>query len=255
MGVGIQLVLKCTLLEVEVDNGEKVIHFEVNGKRDAIRVHEILVGAGRAPNVDHMDLETVGVEYDVRRGIVVDGRLRTTNPNIYAAGDCCMQYKFTHAADAAARIVIQNALFRGRKKADALTVPWVTYTEPEIAHVGLYERDAEKRGIAVETYVRHLNDVDRAVTDGEDRGFVKVHVKKGTDSIVGATVVASHAGETISELTVAMVGNVGLRTLAGVIHPYPTQAEAIKHVADAYNRTRLTPLLKKVLHKWLQWTR
>lgn len=252
---GVQLVFNSTLLEVETSNGAKIVHFEANGKKDSIRVNEILVGAGRAPNVEHMDLETVGVEYDARKGIVVDDRLRTTNPNIYAAGDICMQYKFTHTADAAARIVIQNALFKGSKKLSALTVPWVTYTHPEIAHVGLYERDAEARGIAVDTYTRNLNDVDRAITDGEEDGFVKVHVEKGTDKIIGATIVASHAGDMISELTLAMVGNVGLGTIATVIHPYPTQAEAIKQAADAYNRTRLTPFLKNAFDKWMRWTR
>ena len=102
-----------------------------------------------------------------------------------------MQYKFTHTADAAARIVIQNTLFRGAKKLSALTVPWVTYTNPEIGHVGMYEKDAENRGIAVDTYVRNLNDVDRAITDGEEKGFVKVHVEKGKDKILGATIVAT----------------------------------------------------------------
>ena len=166
-----------------------------------------------------------------------------------------MAYKFTHAADAAARIVIQNTLFKGSKKLSALTVPWCTYTSPEIAHVGIYERDAVKQGIAVDTYVRKLSDVDRAIADGEEEGFVKVHVKKGSDNIVGATIVASHAGDMISEITLAMVGNIGLGTLSGVIHPYPTQAEAIKHVADAYNRTRLTPFVKGLFERWLAWTR
>jgi pyruvate/2-oxoglutarate dehydrogenase complex dihydrolipoamide dehydrogenase (E3) component len=252
---GIQLVLKSNLLEVEVRNGEKIIHFESNGTKDSIAVSEILVGAGRAPNVEHMNLEAVGVEYDPRKGVIVDDNLRTANRDIYAAGDICMQYKFTHAAEAAARIVIQNTLFKGSRKLSALTVPWVTYTSPEIGHVGLYEKDAETRGIALDTYVRNLSDVDRAVTDGEDRGFVKVHVEKGKDRILGASIVATNAGDMISEITLAMVGNVGLGTIANVIHPYPTQAEAIKQVADAYNRTRLTPFVKKVFARWLTWTR
>ena len=166
-----------------------------------------------------------------------------------------MQYKFTHTADAAARIVIQNALFKGRRKLSALTVPWCTYTDPEIAHVGMYERDAQAAGIAFETYVRHLNEVDRAILDGEDEGFVKVLVKKGTDTILGGTIVARHAGEMISELTLAITGNIGLKTLSGVIHPYPTQAEAIRQIGDMYSRTRLTPLLKNVFKKWLAWSR
>ena len=185
----------------------------------------------------------------------MNDKLQTTNSNIYAAGDIAMAYKFTHAADAAARIVIQNTLFKGSKKLSALTIPWCTYTSPEIAHVGLYERDAVKKGMAVDTYVRKLSDVDRAIADGEEEGFVKVHVEKGTDKIVGATIVASHAGDMISEITLAIVGRIGLGTISGVIHPYPTQAEAIKHVADAYNRTRLTPFVKGLFERWLAWTR
>jgi pyruvate/2-oxoglutarate dehydrogenase complex dihydrolipoamide dehydrogenase (E3) component len=158
-------------------------------------------------------------------------------------------------ADALARIVIQNTLFLGRAKASALTVPWCTYTDPEIAHVGLYEKEAEAKGIAVQTFVQELHDIDRAILDGETEGFVKVHVRKGSDAIVGATIVARHAGEMISEVTLAMVGKLGLKTLATVIHPYPTQAEAIRKTADAYNRTRLTPRVKSLFNTWLTWTR
>jgi len=185
----------------------------------------------------------------------VNDRLQTTNPRIYAAGDICMPEKFTHAADAAARVVIQNALFLGRKKHSALTIPWCTYTDPEIAHVGLYARDAEKRGMAVDTYLRPFAEVDRAVADGEEDGFVKVHVKRGSDRIVGATIVARHAGEMISELTLAMTAGIGLGRLASVIHPYPTQAEAIRQTGDMYNRTRLTPTVRKLFAGWLRWTR
>ncbi|TMB48778.1 MAG: FAD-containing oxidoreductase, partial [Deltaproteobacteria bacterium] len=220
-----------------------------------VAVDEILVGAGRAPNVEGLGLEAVGVQWDPARGVLVNDRLQTTNRRIYAAGDVCMQHKFTHMADAAARIVIQNTLFLGRKKLSALHVPWCTYTDPEIAHVGMYERDAARQGIAVDTFVTPLSTVDRAIADGEEEGFVKVHVKKGTDRILGATIVARHAGEMLNELTLAMVGGLGLGTLANVIHPYPTQAEAIRKTADAYNRTRLTPTVKKAFQRWLAWTR
>jgi pyruvate/2-oxoglutarate dehydrogenase complex dihydrolipoamide dehydrogenase (E3) component len=152
-------------------------------------------------------------------------------------------------------MVIQNALFMGRKKLSSLAIPWCTYTDPEIAHVGMYERDAREKGIAVDTFTRLLSDVDRAIADGEEEGFVKIHVRKGTDRILGATVVARHAGEMLSEITLAIVGNVGLGTLANVIHTYPTQAEAIKQAADAYNRTRLTPFIKKLFTRWLAWRR
>jgi pyruvate/2-oxoglutarate dehydrogenase complex dihydrolipoamide dehydrogenase (E3) component len=252
---GIQLVLNSTLHEVHLREGRAVVSFDVAGQPGALAVDRILVAAGRAPNVEHLGLEAAGVQYDRRKGVQVDDRLQTTNPRIFAAGDVCMAYKFTHAADAAARIVIQNALFRGAKKLGALTVPWCTYTDPEIAHVGMYERDAKKQGIEVDTYVRPLAEVDRSVLDGEDEGFVKVHLKKGTDTIVGATIVAAHAGDMISELTLAMVGKLGLGTISGVIHPYPTQAEAIKQVGDAYYRTRLTRFLKGLFTKWFAWTR
>jgi pyruvate/2-oxoglutarate dehydrogenase complex dihydrolipoamide dehydrogenase (E3) component len=226
-----------------------------DGRADVITVNEILAGAGRAPTVGGLGLDEAGVAYDERSGVKVNDFLQTTNPAIYAAGDVCLTHKFTHTADATARIVIQNALFKGRKKLSALTIPWCTYTDPEIAHVGMYERRAREQGIEVETFFRPLNDVDRALADGEGEGFVKVHVRKGTDEIVGATIVARHAGEMISEITLAMVGKVGLKTLAGVIHPYPTQAEAIRQVADAYNRTRLTPFVKGLFRRWLEWTR
>jgi pyruvate/2-oxoglutarate dehydrogenase complex dihydrolipoamide dehydrogenase (E3) component len=119
----------------------------------------------------------------------------------------------------------------------------------------MYERDAQEKGMAVDTFVRPLKDVDRAIADGEEEGFIKIHVRKGTDKILGATIVARHAGEMISEITLAIVGEIGLGTLANVIHPYPTQAEAIKQTADAYNRTRLTPFIKRLFTQWLSWTR
>jgi pyruvate/2-oxoglutarate dehydrogenase complex dihydrolipoamide dehydrogenase (E3) component len=253
---GIDIRLRTTISRVVVAAEGKEVHLVTDGREeDVVTVDEILAGAGRAPNVEGLNLEQAGVEYDLRSGIKVNDFLQTTNPAVYAAGDVCLAHKFTHTADATARIVIQNALFRGRKKLSALTIPWCTYTDPEIAHVGVGEGEAEARGVPVETFSRHLREVDRAVADGEEDGFVKVQVRKGTDRIVGATIVARHAGEIIGEITLAMVGNLGLKTLATVIHPYPTQAEAIKQVADAYNRTRLTPFIKGVFRRWLEWTR
>src|SRR5690606_18391046 len=141
------------------------------------------------------------------------------------------------------------------KKVSQLVIPWATYTDPEVAHVGLYPADAEAAGMAIDTYVQSFAEIDRAVADGEEEGFVKIHVKKGSDQIVGATIVARHAGDMISEITTAVVGGVGLKTLAQVIHPYPTQAEAIRKIADAYNRTRLTPTVKKLFNRWFAWQR
>ncbi len=252
---GIRLILNCQAKRVEKKNGEKILFFECQGKEERAAVDEILVGVGRTPNVEGLNLERVGVKYDLKEGVAVDEQLRTANPRIYAAGDVGLKHKFTHTADATARMVIQNALFRGNKKVSALTIPWCTYTDPEIAHVGMYEREARERGIEVATFLRHLKDVDRAIVDGEEEGFVKIHVRKGTDKILGATIVARHAGEMISEITLAMSGKLGLKTLSTVIHCYPTQAEAIKQAADAYSRARLTPLIKGLIHRWLAWTR
>ncbi len=252
---GVTVMLRSAATRVSRSANEKVVHVDVDGKKETIAVDEILVGAGRVPYVENLSLEAAGVEYDRKAGVVVSDRLQTTNPRIYAAGDVCLRYKFTHTADAVARIVIQNALFGGRKKLSALTIPWCTYTDPEIAHVGMYEKDAHDRGIPVSTFTIPLSDVDRAIADGEDKGFVKVHVRKGSDKILGATIVARHAGEMISEIGLAMVGEVGMRAISKVIHPYPTQAEAIKHAADAYNRTRLTPFLRNLFGLGFLWTR
>lgn len=243
---GIELVLGCRIVRVERGDGEKLIHLDCEGREEVLAVDEILVGAGRVPNVEGMGLEAAGIAYDRKTGVHVDERLRTSNSRIFAAGDICSRYQFTHTADAAARIVIQNALFRGRKKYSALTIPWCTFTDPEIAHVGMYEGDAREKGLEVDTFTVPMSDVDRAVLEGEEEGMVRVHVKKGTDRILGATIVARHAGEMISEISVAMAGGMGLGAIGGVIHPYPTQAEAIRRAADAYRRTKLTPTVKRV---------
>ncbi len=252
---GIRLVLDCRTRKVTRTTEGKAILFACGDREETVVVDEILAAAGRQPNVEGLGLEAAGVAYDPRAGVRVDDRLRTTNPSIYAAGDVCMAWKFTHAADAAARIVLQNALFFGRKRLSSLVMPWTTYTDPEIAHVGMYERDAKAKGIEVDTFVRRFDEVDRAIADGEEEGLVKVHARKGSDEILGATIVARHAGEIVSEVTTAIVGKVGLRTLSGVIHPYPTQAEAIRQTADAWNRTRLTPGVKRLLTRFLAWTR
>ena len=225
-----------------------------HGQGYDVSVDQLLVAVGRAPNVEGLGLETVGVEFD-KKGVKVNDRLQTANPRIYACGDICSPYQFTHAADFMARIVIQNALFKGRAKVSSLIIPWATYTSPEIAHVGLYEKDAQAQGIGVDTFTQELSKVDRAILDGETEGFVRVHVRKGTDEIIGATVVAAHAGDLIGELTLAMKGKLGLKTIGSTMHPYPTQAEAIRRTGDLYNRTRLTPFVKNLMQRWLAWQR
>jgi pyruvate/2-oxoglutarate dehydrogenase complex dihydrolipoamide dehydrogenase (E3) component len=219
-----------------------------------ITVDQLLVAVGRAPNVEGLDLEKAGVDSN-KKGVVVDDRYRTTNARIFAAGDICSPFQFTHAADFMARTVIRNALFMGRAKGSALVIPWCTYTSPELAHVGLTARQAEEKGIEIDTFTQEMSGVDRAILEGETEGFVRVHVRKGSDEIVGATVVANNAGDMIGSLSMAMTQKIGLGSVANVIHPYPTQGEAVRKVGDLYNRTRLTPLVKSLFEKWLSWTR
>ncbi len=247
--------LLCCGRDTKVVGGDPIrLTLESHDKAYDQPIDELLVAVGRAPNVESLNLEAVGVEYD-KKGVKVDDRLRTTNPRIFAAGDVCSRYQFTHAADFMARIVIQNALFMGRSRASALTIPWCTYTTPEIARVGLNEKDAADQGIAIDTYTQELADVDRAILEGEEDGFVRIVTKKGADRILGATIVARNAGDMIGEVTLAMTHGLGLKKIASAIHPYPTQAEAIRKVGDAYNRTRLTPGVKRLFEKWLIWTR
>lgn len=257
---GVEMIFECAINRIERRGDERVIYLTcpAKGTRELI-VDEILVGAGRAPNVENMGLEAVGVAYDAQKGVEVDDSLRTSNKRIWAVGDVCMQWKFTHAADAAAKIVVQNALFAvgplGRKKLSDLVMPWCTYTAPEIAHVGLYERDAAERSIEIDTYQVSIAEANRAVTDGQEEGLVKVHVKKGSDEIVGATVVSAHAGDLITQFTMAIQNGIGLGAFTNIIYPYPTQGEAIKRAAGAYTRTRLTPRVKRLFETWLSWQR
>jgi pyruvate/2-oxoglutarate dehydrogenase complex dihydrolipoamide dehydrogenase (E3) component len=209
----------------------------------------LLVATGRKPAVKGLGLEDAGIEYDERMGVKVNDRMQTTNPDVYAVGDVASKYQFTHMSDFGARLVIRNALFFGRDKFSNLIIPWATYPEPEVAHVGLYEKDLQEQNIEFATFMREFADVDRGIVDGETEGFVKIHVKQGTDQILGATIVGSHAGDMISEITVAMHNEMGLGKLANVIHPYPTAAEAIRQCGDAYNRSRLTPTIKGIFNR------
>jgi len=249
---GMTIFLNAMVTRVDDRMGEKMVTLNVGSVEQKVRADAVLVAVGRAPNVEGMGLSTAGVDY-TPQGIIVNERLQTTNPCIYAAGDCCMTYKFTHVADATARIVIGNALFGGRARATDLNVPWCTYTDPEVAHIGLYERDAQRQGIRVDTVFVPMSEVDRAVTEGHTDGFVRIHLKKGTDRILGATIVGSRAGEMIGQVALAMAGNVGLKKIARTIFPYPTYGEAVRKAADAYNRGRLTPFIKRLLNAWMKW--
>ena len=251
---GIEVRLNTTATAVRVENGVKQVDLLSADYKSTIEVDAILTGVGRVPNVQGMDLEKAGVKFDDKKGISVDDFLATNNPRIYAAGDVCLEDQYTDTAAASARIVVNNAFMRGRMRLSELVIPWCTYTDPEIAHVGLYVREANLKGIPVKTFTVPMHQIDRAVTDSEEGGFVKIHIREGTDTILGATIVARHAGEMINEITLAMVAKIGLRTLARVIHAYPTQAEAIREAAKAYSRTRITSRLRARLQKWLART-
>jgi pyruvate/2-oxoglutarate dehydrogenase complex dihydrolipoamide dehydrogenase (E3) component len=230
-----------------------------HGRPYDVTVDEILVGVGRTPNVEGLGLDQAGVEFDAQ-GVKVNSRLQTSNQKIFAAGDVCSRFKFTHAADAMAQIVVQNALFPhpfglGYASADSLIIPWCTYTEPEIAHIGMYEREAASRGIEMETYTFNLNEVDRAVLDGQETGFARIHVQKGSDKILGATIVAAHAGDLINEFSVVMKAGKGAKTIAGTIHPYPTQAEVNKKVVNLWRKAHFSPATRSKLVRLFAWMR
>ncbi len=256
---GVVYEAKVSIRSVEVRDGARVIRFEQGGTERNVVVDQILVAAGRAPNVEGLELDAAGVETH-RRGVVVNDFLQTTNKRIFAVGDVAGIHQFTHAAHAHASIVVQNALFGsllppplGRARVSRLVMPWCTYTSPEIAHVGMYERDARARGTDVETLTVPLSEVDRALLDGEDEGFLRVHLRKGTDKILGATLVAEHAGEMIGELCLAITAGVGLSKVGATIHPYPTQGEIIRRAADAWRRTKLTPKVRRITQTIFRW--
>ena len=200
----------------------------------------VLIATGRSPNIESLDLPAAGVAFDAD-GVIVDDHLQTGNRRIFAAGDVCSKFKFTHAADALARIVIQNALFFGRRRASALVIPWCTYTDPEVAHVGAY---------GGETITIPLADVDRAVVDEERDGFVRVHHDRGR--LLGCTVVASRAGEMIGVATHALTHGASLADLGSTIQPYPTLNNAFRAAGDAYGRSRLTPGVRRHLQRYFR---
>ena len=250
---GVEIHLNSEVTQVRIENGRKVIELVNDGNTATTRVDTILTGIGRVPAVLGLGLEAAEVAYDAESGIHVDDFLRTSNRRIYAAGDVCLEHKFTNTAEASARIVVRNALLLGHERMSALIIPWCTYTDPEVAHVGLDVKQARKQRIPVKTFTIPMHDVDRAIADGEEEGFVKIHVREGTDTILGATIVARHAGEMINSISLAMVTGVGLQTLAKVVHAYPTQGAAIRQAAEAYARTRFSPLRFGRAQRW--WSR
>ncbi len=251
---GITLHLGSHVTHVEVHGGVKRVHFERAGAVGIVEGESLLVAAGRAPELESLQLEAAGVRHGAH-GVEVDDRLRTSNPRVYAAGDICSRYKFTHAADALARVALQNALFLGRKKASALVIPWCTYTDPEVAHVGLTAEEAAARGEAVVTLTVPMSSVDRAILESETEGFGRIHVEAKSGKLLGGTLIGAHAGENIGELALAMTQGLTVGALASTVLPYPTQGEVLKRLGDAWSRRRLTPRAKSFLTRFLEWRR
>ena len=251
---GIAMCLGASLQRVGRDDSGTVITFDRGASAEAVTADVVLLATGRTPNVEGLGLERAGIAFD-KAGVTVDEHLRTSNPKVYAAGDVCTPYKFTHAADAMARIAIQNALFFGRKRTSSLVIPWSTFTSPEIAHVGMTAVEAAAMGRRVVTLNVALDAVDRAVLDGEAEGFARAHVDARSGRLLGATIVAAHAGDVIGELSLAMTAGLRMDALARTIHPYPTVGEIAKKLGDAWMRRKVTPRVRRLFTTFLRWRR
>lgn len=252
---GLELRLATELLRVQSRAGHNRLELQGPDGRTFVDADAILVAVGRVPHVEGLGLDRAGVAHSIERGVEVDDGARTSNHRIYAIGDVASQERFTHAADAAARLVIRNALFPGRSRLSRLLIPRCTYTCPELAHVGLGPDQIASRGWSPVTYTQAFSGIDRAVLDGDTTGFVRVHCRSGRDQILGATICGPHAGELIGELTLAMNHRVGLSRIGATIHPYPTHAEAIRKLGDQYQRARFKPWVKTAVSYWLDWCR
>jgi pyruvate/2-oxoglutarate dehydrogenase complex dihydrolipoamide dehydrogenase (E3) component len=233
---GVEICLNTTVVGARHDGGAKILETVNNEVKGDIRADEILLSIGRVPNVDGLGLEAAGVAFDTEKGVIVDDFLRSTNPNVYAAGDACLSLKFTNAAQSSARMAVQNALMQAQQRQSSLIIPWCTFCDPEIAHIGLHVWEARQKSIPIKSFTVMMHDVDRAITDGQDVGFVKIHVAEGSDTILGATIVASRASEMINEMAVIMGTGIGMKALAAVAHTYPAQSEAIMLSAQACRR-------------------
>lgn len=248
-GEGIVVETQATVRQVERRDGARVLHVDTPAGAREVFADAILVAVGRSPNVDGLDLATAHVRYDPQKGVVVDSYLRTSNPRIYAAGDVIGGYRFTHAAALQARTAVRNAFFPGGAALDERVMPWATFTEPEVARVGLTELDARQQyGDRAQVWVQQFRDVDRAVSDNATGGFVKL-VSTQDGGLLGAQVVGRHAGEYINELALALQRRLSLADLAGATHVYPTLALAIQQAAGQYtgaraSRSRLVRLLR-----------
>ena len=248
---GVTIALGSMVEQVERRGAETTVTYSIDGVRHTVSGDALLVAVGRKPNVEDVGLEGAGVQYDPQ-GVVIDDRLRTSNRRIFAVGDVCSKLQFTHSADFQARLVLANALFFGRGRNSALVIPWATYTSPEVAHVGITVEDAARDGVRLDTVTVPLHDVDRAVLEGETDGFLRVHLRQGTDRILGVTIVDSHAGELIGEACLAVTNRLRIGALGRTIHPYPTRAEAYRKAADQWRRGKLTPMVRRILGLWFR---
>lgn len=233
---GMDIRLNTTVVGARSEGAKKILETVNNEVKDEVRADEILVCVGRVANGEELDPQAAGIAFDTEQGIKVDDFLRTANPNVYAAGDACLALKFTNAAQASARTAVNNALMQGQKRQSGAIIPWCTYCDPEIAHIGLHVWEARRQSIPIKSFTVMMTDVDRAALDGQDAGFLKIHVSEGSDRIVGATIVASRASELINEMAVIMSAGIGMKALAEVVHTYPAQSEAIMLAAQAYRR-------------------
>ena len=255
---GVRVLAGHVVERVETENGAKrLLCRGAAGAAVAIPFDLVLVATGRAPNTAGLGLEEVGVALDERGAVAVDEYLCTSVPTIYACGDVAGPYQFTHTASHQAWYAAVNPLFGPLKrfKADYSVIPWTTFTDPEVARVGLNEQDAERQGVAAEATRFHFADLDRALADGEGRGFVKVLTPPGKDRILGATIVGHHAGDLLAEFVVAMKWGLGLKKLMGTIHVYPTLAEATKFAASTWRKRHAPEGLLDWVGRFHRWRR
>ena len=251
---GIELFLGAQISKFVAGDSSKQIHFELNGQSHVVDADEILLATGRAPNLDELDLAKAGIAFD-KVGVKVNDKLRTSNPRVYAAGDVIGNFQFTHAADAMARIVVRNAFFFGNSKLSDLVVPWATYCDPELAHVGLQISDSEEAMCELDVLRFDFKDIDRNLLEGETTGFVKVVVEKESNVVRGATIVGNHAGDLIGEMTMAIQKKMKLSEFSEIIHAYPTTASIFSRLGDKASGSRLTPFVAKLLKKIISWRR
>lgn len=239
-----------------VEGSEKVLATLKKNNGEIMEPQEydvVLLATGRVPNVENLGLDEAGIKFE-KRGVSVNKHLQTTNSNVYACGDCVEGMNFTHNSDIQARYVIFNALLFGSKDKNKIILPYATYTHPEVAQVGYNEVQLKKQGIAYDTYSADFSHNDRALCESND-GLYKIHCKKGTDTIIGATLVGGPAGDLIVNVTCAMHNNIGLKKMGECVHPYPTYAEAFRKMADDFNRAQLRPGVKSLIRGLLDFKR